>query len=202
MLLTYRLRHEQVTFDIRGKYNVIIGNSGTGKTFITKFGQALEELPGRYKGNPEISVYGSQDSIREHISTVSNSIIIIDEHINSGPIHDYVRLSEFSDNYFIFCARDTLGAVPYGINTTFVVDGVYPKVRMVPAYSKAGRTRNIPVGWPVVVEDEDVGFKVLKYIRNNTRVETAKGKDKLLRRVREIGERCVIVFDSCGIGLC
>ena len=201
MQLVYSTPNRSFTLDIRGKFNVIVGKSGTGKSVLADFAEMIRNNPFSRKEYPR-EITGNPVLLQDWMVTHPGSIIVIDEGIFD--VRQWRKLIPEmgrSENYFVICTREGDPSLPYGINTTFEIEGTYRNLRMVPKYRENPLSRNTHDCCGVITEDAKVGYWVLQHIaRHSLTLKSAGGKDEICSLLKALPQRQTVVFDSCGIG--
>lgn len=182
---------------IRGKFNVIVGLSASGKTRLTRVAEIARKQP---QGNVGVPVIGDQSSLEFSIRNMRNCIIIIDEDVGRDRWRSLCRLMMGRPNIYIICTREGNRSIPYGIDTTFELVGGPDTYHMVPRYTKNICTRATHGISGVVCEDGKSGFEYIRQLCARLPIYSAQGKDKLVALLTRLPERQLVVFDTCGIG--
>lgn len=90
-------------------------------------------------------------------------------------------------------------SIPYGIDTTFVLERTQKTLRMVPKYSGLHLSTNPRNFSTVITEDSGLGFKVAES-KSSVPVIAAGSNSKLDITLRESFPRSLVLFDACGVG--
>lgn len=114
---TKRLKYE---LDIKGKYSVIQGDSGNGKTNMCKLLQQRMTGDKSIKISSEIPVvtiasFDSGSGLRD----IQNSVVVLDENYKILRDPDIATILKESDNYFIIIYRKNLDFLPLCIENLY-----------------------------------------------------------------------------------
>lgn len=126
------IQYRNLSFDLcfQGKYTVLTGLSGAGKSLLVRTIEKLNRaFPGAtYDGFPVYaSVYSK--ALTDSILSGSGALIILDDDVDSEDRKAHFPAIETSDNYFIFITREPPD-VPCDV---YVLAGDRREHRMVPA---------------------------------------------------------------------
>lgn len=204
MRLKYKARGMEMVLELGGKFNVIAGDSGSGKTLLANMADSFRQLyeddiPGVLIPKPVVS---SVVRFEKYIPVWHDAVFIIDEGFSNEDLRELMPLMLESDNYYIFITRDGLAEVPYGISCVFWVSGDENSLYVHRMYdSDLLLTRYVDSSSAIIVEDSGVGFHLVRSICHDSRlVCSAQGKANLSLNVGRIGGVPIVVFDPCGIG--
>lgn len=198
-MLQILIKNRKLSYDfsISGKFLVIKGDSGTGKS-------KLWELVRSYNLEPDAveclgySKLQAIESINELdlVRHTEGTVFFIDEFSPIFRHPDRGSIFMDSENYFVIIRRSMkLNDLPIGLDDfVYLKDGkafpVYPKQEHL---TYAGRT--------LLCEDSGSGFEFLKEIvGNKAEVVCASGRDRFLKSIRKISSKSVtLVYDRAGI---
>lgn len=202
MRLTYRAANYELSLEVTGKFNVVIGHSGSGKSRLAEIANAFSGIPNNRARIPKpiYSSYGGD--ITPYISEAHDSVLVFDEYFHSNWLRRRMSEMQSSDNYYIFITRDGISEVPYGLNNTFRVShSSGNRLYMRPCYPNLLH-RYKDSCKVFIAEDSTLGYHHLKDILPGSPVVSAEGKSKLVDLIKSYRGKvkCLIVFDSCGIG--
>lgn len=135
-LIRVRNNRNNYKFTVKRNITIICGNSGTGKT--TLFDMIRDYNRFGKQSNVRIScdkdvVALSGDDWMNRLSSISDSIVIIDEDSDFIATHEFARAVRNSDNYFILETRDYIPSLPYSVNEIYEISGAKNK-ELVPVY--------------------------------------------------------------------
>ena len=204
---SFRAYGVDCTFYVNGKYSMIVGDSGTGKSELASF--CLDVSNDRSaRRNLDFDMYALTEtsaSTAYLISQVRDCLFVIDEEQVGRGGHDLCSRIIESPNYFIFCTRAGLGTIPYGVRDLFTLKSSSSRFEMVPVYPKLERGVIRPT-CAVVIEDRGSGFAYtepeLKRRGFNT-IVSAEGKSKIANTVHALSaqfDKIATVVDLCGCG--
>lgn len=200
LTLKYRLQGLEYILMLTGKFNVIAGNSGTGKTRLTRFIRNINRTV-----TASDKVYPSKIEAPEVFTPdtflMNEGIIyVIDEHIESRELRSVLPAMERSRNYFIFIRREGDAELPYGVDHTFRLERIGNTISMLPYWDSVTFLRGCSGCKSCVTEDAGLGYQLAKKIMKDIPVTAAKSKSLLVEVASHHPERCIILFDKCGIG--
>ncbi|MCI9077573.1 MAG: hypothetical protein HFH68_01445 [Lachnospiraceae bacterium] len=117
---TKRLKYE---LDIKGKYSVIQGDSGSGKTNMCRL------LQQKLTGDKTVKVTSSLPVVTiapfdngSGLQGIQNSIVIIDENYKILREPDVASILQKSDNYFIIIYRKNLDFLPLCVENLYEME--------------------------------------------------------------------------------
>lgn len=134
-------RRYKATLRIHSKFNLLIGSTSTGKSYMTFMLAQFDVLGSGYAvATNGVHVYTNRIELPEKIAKALKSehgaVFIFDEDSDFVSTNDYLRELLDSPNYFIIIGRDNFSRLPYGINSVFELQGDKSRrVQMVPAYA-------------------------------------------------------------------
>lgn len=202
MRLLYVARHYELALEITGKFNVVIGESGIGKTLMTDIARRFMQADGSEVRKPK-PIYSVNGWISEkRIANAQDSVFVMDETFESEWLRSVLPTMKQSSNYYIFVTREGLAEVPYGISNVFKVNSNSGRrCYMVPAYSNV-TSRVVDRSGTIIAEDSGLGYKHLCDICGEERVLTSQGKSKIANLVFSLPDNQIytIVCDCCGLG--
>lgn len=117
----------------RGKYTILTGLSGSGKTRLIKLLDRISRgMPHTISGNRAVvgAPYGK--ALRSAVLSMHGAVIVVDEDVDSADLRDAMPAIMQSDCYFIFITRDLIPDIPYGAEDIFEMAGGPNHYRMLP----------------------------------------------------------------------
>lgn len=191
---------------IQSKFNLVIGDSGSGKTLMSKMVSALSGSKGFVEVN-DCRVFSEvgylPSTFQQRIQEERGSVFLLDESSVFVSTNAGAELLLGSPNYFIISGRDNFNRLPYGIRSIFELSGSPRAVKMVPVATELQlhrRTVNVHTGDTVIMEGSGLDYVLVSNkLSIATAVITSHGKDKLhalLRKTR--GQQAIIIVDWCG----
>ena len=204
-LRTNRVSYE---FNITQKYNLLVGDSGTGKTTLYSLVDEMNSNHNSVDCAGYSKVITDHQVINKSLSDFSNYVIILDE--TSPLLHEpnSPTILEQSNNYFLIICRDvTLGYKSISLDCIF-------KLRTTGKFHYFERMYSIPEEMfdvsTVMCEDSNSGFQFLENIFSEmyhvafakaSKNDKTGGKAKIATCLYDYtGEKVCIVFDKCAIG--
>lgn len=203
--VTVRRDGDRFDLCVGGRYTVVLGLSGEGKTWLTSLANkcfedpGLSEVTGRYKS---IAAAGGK-----HWASVFKSdvdIVVVDEDIMLESFWENELLEKMAEyeHHYLILSRGCLGKIPFGIEDMYDMEWLSEHhVRMVPHQWVTPLLRKAvnPANF-ILCEDKKSGYVAAKesYKNCGTHVESAGGKDNLASSGITSG---YIAADLCGLGL-
>lgn len=203
---TIETRDVRYKLHITGKYNVIVGDSRSGKTRLATLCDNI------YRGaptltDPGIEIVGASTrtvtDIFPLLKQKEGALFVLDEEVLCAGGHALSDAILGSKNVFIFTTRERLAEIPYGISNIFELIGNDKHKRMVRKYSdKPIQINNVSLNDGILVEDTALGFDVAKAVlsyRGFKKIDTALNKDGFTNMFSKRNHRIAII-DLCGAG--
>lgn len=212
-MLKFSVKGSGVRYDLclTGKYNILCGLSGTGKTRLANLlfiRQTSRDLV-TYNGPGNIYTDYNINAIKvvREIQNQSGSVFVIDE--ESDLFETSLQEIKESNNYFIIMSREGFAQLPYGI------DNIFEFVKTKFGYSMELKYKQEDLMFPsykwfksnIVTEDAGTGYNLVQRVFGDDgygyRVLSAQGKDKFksfLKTCNYKDEYMIFVIDLCGIG--
>lgn len=202
--LEIKSRRANYFLEFYGKYAVVTGNSGTGKT---TFYRILQSYNG--KGSTSVTCdkpikvldVNADESI---LTKVNNHLIVIDE--NCALLHyPYIgKLLKESDNYFILICRKCIDWLPISVDNVFKVtsNGKYHEfIPIVPRFN----TTSFGIVDLIITEDSRSSFLFFKQYFPEISIKSASSKSKMTDRLLqeyliEPNRRILVVYDASAFG--
>lgn len=201
-LVTKRLRY---IFEVKRKYTVIRGDSGTGKTTFVNY--VLEhQLHGSSSGvylNCDVPV--KRVTSLEDFQSFSNCILVMDEGDMFFRGRDIASYFTESNNYFILVTREELGYLPYSYKEIYEivsgrVQGKFFESKFVNKYADVTQSMLPDL---VITEDSGTGLKLFDYFLSCT-CKSACGKDNVASEMKLAIQQgyssILVVCDGAAIG--
>ena len=195
------VRNFSATLCLRGKYNIIAGNSGTGKTYLQmKLAEIAGAKSARYDGPGRLISADIMSTAKtsDLLSNMAGSVFVLDEGIDLLYDKRGLELIKSSQNYFIIMARENFNRLPYGVHDIFDLRGNEHCLEMIPMFD-AARTvsETITLNDMIVCEGEGLDFFALKQ-KYPVCVLTSKGKDNLSDLLASSASDVFVIADWCG----
>lgn len=206
------ISNNKVHYFLTVKRNITIlkGNSATGKTELIR-------LISEYEANGNSSGISlkcdKKCSVLTNIawelrlSSMSQTIIFIDETADFIKTKRFAELVKGSDNYFVIVTRDDLSQLPYSIDEIYGLTNVsstskykaYKKVynEMYKLYNLNPTQRVNPE--LVITEDSNSGYQCFSHIFQNC--VSANGKSNIYANIRmQSDKRILVIVDGAAFG--
>lgn len=182
-----------------GKYVVLTGDSGIGKTYLRK----VLNQPAEYRVVPprEVIAPHSMEILDRELDRWHGAYIIIDESVKVHSNTEMMARIISSDNYYIFVSRYDIATVPYGMRNVFTLDGGPKHFRMRPLYNKMSYHKRMQYS-VLLCEDAAAGFDIIKdHFASRYSVLSADGKDNIVGEIRDrlLNKNVLILADLCGL---
>lgn len=215
-LIHLKTRRLEYKFEIFNKYNIIEGDSGTGKT-------ALYELINSFQVNKDIGINDSSHQLVAmpiqfssfKLNNYTNCIIVIDEDCDILSNKNIPDILKKSNNYFIIITRKKkLGFIPVDIENIYEIKSSGKFHTLKQKYSRFSDNQKISDIDLIITEDSRSGNLFIKEVLKDIRLKlplnkfviTSHGAPKLVqfitnllinsRSIRNI----VVVYDSAAYG--
>ena len=185
----------------RGKYTILTGLSGSGKTRLIKLLDRIGRgMPCTIKGNHAVvgAPYGK--ALKSAVLSMHGSVIIVDEDVDKSDLRDAMPAIMQSDCYFIFITRDTMPDIPYGVENIFEMTGGPNHYKMSPKYTLSKRPLT---SMHIVCEDSASGWKMIEAVfsKYGYSVTSAAGRKKIIPMLkREAANGAIVLANLCGTG--
>ena len=164
-MIEIKIVTRKVEYDLKihGKYTILLGESGSGKTRLARDVYTLNRIQpdALYSGYKVYSVPAGQN-VDTDIFSGSDAIIIFDEDLDQKDILKFFPTIKQSRNYFIFIGRG-LSFIPYGIEDVFEMVGTKRHMSMQQAYHFP--KRNV-ASYNLLCEDAKSGATITEKIFN------------------------------------
>lgn len=97
----------QLHLTLNGKFNIIEGDSGTGKSYLSRLAEEIRRDPILVKQQP-LRIAGDDRLIEGWATRYKGALIIVDEGIDLEIWHKVVSQMKKSHNYYIICTREEM----------------------------------------------------------------------------------------------
>lgn len=195
---TKRLKYE---LDIKGKYSVIQGDSGNGKTNMCKLLQQRMTGDKTIKISSEIPVvtlasFDSGSGLRD----IQNSVVVLDENYKILREPDAAAMLQESDNYFVIIYRKNLDFLPLCIENLYEMQTNGRGHWLRQKYAVSG-IRSFHEVRHIITEDRASGFEFFQE-HFNVDVISAKSKSEIVRHLQRLTQAdpeyndILIVYDA------
>lgn len=207
-------------FEITHKYNILLGDSGTGKTTLHDFVTMLNSNDTVVKNKTGVVLRSvPTDALVQYLFDSEGAILVIDESCSLFKLPDIASLLARSNNYFIFITRSKKwGFLPIHTESIFYVhsSGKINLLRNVYTRFSLNDLRSVDL---IITEDKKSGCLFLSdLVRSLIPVRPAKvgadlvysdesgaGASKLHTTLRYYAERgyhnILVVYDAAGYGV-
>lgn len=198
----YRTRRHSAQLILNGKYTILTGVSGSGKTLLAQRLRQISTVLASdvsYTGPAPIYVFEntlSSTSFQDVLSA-SGALVVVDEESDILCDDAQRQLLLQSNNYYLFITRDGLEGIPYGVDDIFELEGPLDSLRMVPAYRAERSHLSQRVTGTVVCEGSGVDYSVISKKLSGTRVVSAGGKNNVVQAVYS-SQASLALVDWCG----
>ena len=199
-------------FVIRRNITVIKGQSATGKTTLFEMIRSYQEQEESgiqvQCDVPLVSVYGKDWERR--IEETTGSIIILDEQSRFVKSKDFAKIIRHSDNYYVIISREKLSELPYSVDEIYGIRTRGKYAGLVGEYTTnefyriyGNRPTDIFKPDVIIAEDSNSGYDFWKAVSGETRCISAEGKTKVLRMLRDLGDKeqtLLVIVDGAAFG--
>lgn len=189
--------------EIKGKYTLITGDSGTGKTFFTELVQALKDKVVLLDSPLKPHVI-SEDADVSVLSKYENSILIFDEYCTILRTPDVAGFLQKSNNYFLIISRKVFGWLPVSVDSVYVLQNSGKFHKAVPAYERFD-LKDLGKIDLILTEDKKSSFIFFSKYFPNIDVKSSNGKDNLstsllLKLLENKYKNILVVYDAAAFG--
>ncbi len=197
-VMSKRLSYELEFF---GKYTVIQGDSGTGKTTLCTLLDSYANGNHAVKVECEFKVYHVVSTMAEMmLENIHDSILVIDEDCKILRSYNIANMLKQSNNYFILISRHTFDFLPLSIENLYTlhVDG---KNHALQHTYTLGNKRTFFDIELIVTEDRKSGYEFFKH-HFNIPVQSAGSKSQIVPTLNRLFygnkklSRILVVFDA------
>lgn len=195
-----------IDFLFTGKYNVLIGNSGVGKTYLIQEVRKTNAA-NLWSSHPPFDVLACDEagnavttSLGEAMQHREGDVFLLDEELVSRLSGKDWNAIQDSPNYFLFIVRERLPQIPYAPWNIFRLEGNEKHLRMVPVYNQS--LRRIIGGCSVLCEDVGTGVEVARKVlrERGYSVDAIGGNGNLISAIKMAGRPLHALVDLCGYG--
>lgn len=193
---TKRMLYELEFF---GKYNILCGDSGNGKTTLHQLlTQRLVSSKGiKFKADVEIYPVQKLDSV-EILGKYKNALLVIDENAVMLNRPDFSKAVKESENYFLIISRRNFDFLPISVDNYYKLvmeNSVTHNVPIFPRF-KVNKFTGID---KIVTEDSVSGKKFFEEYFPDFEVDSAHSKSELAYYINNKysgDERLLVVYDA------
>ncbi len=198
-MLRILIKNNRLSYDFSfsGKFLVVTGDSGTGKSKLWELVRSYNMEPDAVEclGYPDLQAIEMVSEL-EGAKTKSGIVFFIDEFSPIFRHPDRGKLFLESNNFFVIIRRSIkLDDLPVSLdNFIYLKNGV-----AVPVYPKAEHL--VYAGRTLICEDSGSSYDFLKEIvGNKAEVSSASGRDRFVKMIKKISSKSVtLVYDRAGI---
>lgn len=204
-------RRYSVTLRLHSKFNLLLGATSTGKSYLTKMlPRFSQDSSGKIVASNGIHVYTNRverpELLQQALRSERGAVFVFDEDSAFVSTDEYLRELLDSPNYFIIIiGRDNFSRLPYGVNSVFELQGdKRHRVQMLQAYTSELKNQaiNCSSDSSIVCEGSGLDYVVIrkKYGAVVKQVVPAGGKDKIVATLNQISGKKILLCDWCGTG--
>ena len=203
-----RLHYE---FEIKRNITIIQGDSATGKTTLIDMLRQAENL-GAASGIDVVCKVSCRvlegRNWKLILSTISKSIVFIDEENAFISSEEFAEAVRDSDNYYVLITRESLYNLPYSVEEIYGLhaSGKYQNTKKTyqQMYRIYTEEKRLPVKpGKIIVEDSNSGYEFFKNVceEHGIPCESAGGKTRLFGIIKKeaVPDTCIIA-DGAAIG--
>lgn len=198
-------RRIKYSFSFEGKYAIIAGNSGTGKSSLFRL---FSDLDGGVRSIqaecdlPVIPLYRDRDEV--FLKSEQDVCFIMDENCQLLKRKDIVTLLKESHNYFIIITRKCLDWLPISVDSVFkiVSNGKLHKLEpLVPRFN----VKNLGLVDLIITEDRGSSLLFFKRFFPSIVVKSASSKSQIVSTLdyeykKDRSKRILVVYDAAAFG--
>lgn len=208
-------RHKRYEFEIKHKFNIILGDSGSGKSYLCeKLRQGSREGRNKSRFKSDLvarSVYSMEDLF----NALKNgyTLILVDENTltkfckgDAGEM--FARAIENTGVYFIFMARNRrLSAIPIDVMACFRLKEQFGGGKSKYTLENLYHWNYEPIMYPdeIIIEDSKVGYQFYDTTLTMNECISAHGNSNIVSTVKaELAKgvkNIFVIADGCGFGV-
>ena len=204
-LVHIKTKKLEFRFELKGKYTLLKGDSGIGKT---TFYNLVSDLDNPMSGIQKLSkmkiVAVPRNFENFTFEKFSNCIMVIDENCTLFNKKECAKILQNSNNYFILINRG-LNFLPIHTESVYTIDCKNHFYTLKNIYSR-NTDKNIQDIDTIIVEDSASGFSFVKDLfscfdfKGNVKIETSKGESNIVPKIEELylkgSKNFVIIYDA------
>lgn len=200
----------QYKFEIHGKYTLIKGDSGIGKTTLYELVRLLDKANGSIvlQSTHKVRVLPT-DYAEIPKEVFTDSVIFIDEADNILRQHGYEKWLREINAYFVFISRTIeMRNLPISVDSVFTIKRSGKLHTLVPMVSRFTKQELHGVDI-IITEDSNSGKQFLQQVANyahsDVLISSAGGNTNIVRCVRQAfqnNKNVVVVYDAAAMGAC
>lgn len=186
------------SLEFYGKYSVIAGDSGTGKTTFFELVQDYNDNPRLVKCDSSLPVYAIDKRADESVLTkYTNSILVMDEDNRLLRLYNTASLLKESSNYYIIISRVNMNWLPLSIDNYYqfyLENGINYNKPIFPRYNKY-----LFLGIDqIVTEDKESGYDFFREHFENIECHSAHSKSEIVDYLENtrLGGKTLVVYDA------
>ena len=212
---TVKVSNNKVSYTLELERNITIltGDSGIGKTALTRLIQNYEDA-GKQSGvtvKCKVSCRSitSDDGWQARLSGIHNSIIFIDEGRRFLKSKDFAEAVDGCDNYFVLITREGLPQIPYSVHSVLTLKNTrrmgskhysraYERFDYVNHFTDVISHTDI-----LLTEDSNAGYTAYHELVKNTPCNcvSAAGKSNIARMLTSYDhQKIIVVADGAAFG--
>lgn len=206
---------KRVEYNIRIKRNITIirGDSATGKStlisLINRYYENGAKSGVKLQCDKVCMVVGGRNW-QKLLAGVHDTIVFIDEGNNFIKSHDFSRIIQETNNYYVLITREDIKGLPYSINEIYGLRITRNKREAKKVYNEmyciynGNRVGHIIKPSLVITEDSNSGFDFFKYVCNRVGIKCIPGNgretlvDKIITRDSE--RSILLIADGAAYG--
>lgn len=208
------IRNNRVVFTLELERNitVICGDSGTGKTTLTRLVENYET----YGSSSGVAI---QSDVPCHVlsgvdwelrlSHIENSIVFVDEGMEFLHTVDFARAIRCTSNYYVLITRESLTQLPYSVDAILELKKTSSRYhhtynRTYPYYKKLNHAEaKLNLIDSIVTEDSNSGYQFFSVLAQKKGVacKSANGKSNILSKLQTaVNGKVLVVADGAAFG--
>lgn len=207
MLVQIKTRKLEYKFEIFEKYNIILGESGIGKTTLYELVAAGKSVSNIICDKQLVAL--PTNAINYHLEDYNDCIIFMDENCGLLRKHGFEKELKNSNNYFVIISRKlNFDSLPISTNAIYDMKSSGKFHTLVHKYNEFNM--NIQDIDCIITEDKKSGYQFIKEvvqlynIQNHIDIVHADGNSKIISKMQDCynnnKRNFVIVYDSSDFG--
>ncbi len=184
--------------EIYGKYSVIAGDSGTGKTTLFELIQDYNDNPKLVKCRSDLPLVAIDRRAKDEIlREYEDCLLVMDEDCRLLKQYNVASLLQESNNYFLIISRKNMNWLPLSVDNYYKLEYKNGINYNIPKYKRHLKEEFFRVA-QIVTEDQESGRKFFEEYFTNIPVSSAHSKSELVDYLekKQFEGKTLVVYDA------
>lgn len=184
--------------EIYGKYSVIAGDSGTGKTTLFELIQDYNDNPKLVKCKSDLPLVAIDRRAKEEIlREYNNCLLVMDEDCRLLKQYNVASLLKESKNYFLIISRKNMNWLPLSVDNYYKLEYENGINYNIPKYKRNLKEEFFRVA-QIVTEDQESGRRFFEEYFSDIPVSSAHSKSELVDYLvkQDFEGKTLVVYDA------